>query len=65
MEGVNEIVQRLKTDGKDLDGHLSVRERAEAAAFVAMLQGPLQTALDVEWYLNDSNWFELVRPLYT
>ena len=30
-----------------------------------MLQGTLHTAMEHEWYLNDTNWFEVVKPLYS
>lgn len=65
VAGVDEILQRLKNEGKDLDRNLSARERAETLAFTSMLQGPLRTAMECEWYLNETNWEEVVRPLYT
>ena len=65
VSGANAIIARLRAEGKDLDRHLSARDQAEAQAFISMLQGTLQTAMECEWYLNDNNWFEVVRPLYT
>ena len=63
--GANEIVKSLQDEGKDLDSTLSPQERAETHAFIAMLQGTLQTAMDCEWYLNDTNWFEVVKVTFT
>ena len=61
VAGANNIVKSLQDEGRDLDATLSPQERAETYAFIALLQGTLQTAMDCEWYLNDTNWFEVVK----
>ena len=54
----------LGGQGMNLDAHLSARERSEVFAFISMLQSPLQTAMECEWYLNEANWQNVVKPLY-
>jgi metaxin len=61
VTGANNIIKSLQGEGKDLDATLSPQERAETYAFIAVLQGTLQTAMDCEWYLNETNWFEVVK----
>eukprot|EP00961_Rhodomonas_salina_P167708 2260660-Rhodomonas_salina.3 len=65
--GSDEILQHFRSEGgaRDLDGFLTLEQRAEAFAFVSMIEGQLLNAMFYDWFMVEDNYQLVVRPLYS
>ncbi|KAJ1617506.1 hypothetical protein T492DRAFT_917587 [Pavlovales sp. CCMP2436] len=60
----HEQLEALGALGLDLDAGLGARERADSAAYVALLEDALGPALLHSMWLEQANYEQVVRPVY-
>ena len=61
-EGPHEVCAALKKLGHDADAGLGPSQRAESAAFAALVEERLQVALLYSWWEDEANYNAVVRP---
>ena len=54
----------LRERGHDPDARLSAAQRAEAAAFAALVRHPLRLSLAYSWWAEAGNYSAVIRPAY-
>eukprot|EP01051_Picozoa_sp_SAG22_P005326 SAG22_NODE_313_length_12610_cov_5.778275_3_plen_414_part_00 len=68
VAGASEIVQHLAKAGEggawDLDAGLSKQQKAEAAAFTALVETKLYLAMLQHWWVDDEGYDVVSRPVY-
>ncbi|KAG9293878.1 hypothetical protein G9A89_019216 [Geosiphon pyriformis] len=62
--GFDNIIKHLSKKGLEANQDLTAQQKAESAAFSALMQNFLYDAIIFEWYCDLKNFVQAIRPLY-